>query len=70
VRTREVYRCQNRDCRCEIRLIKASTQGTSNPRCFCGAEMKKPYVKPVFQEIGNSGAQFFSVLETRRKERN
>ncbi len=47
----QVYRCQNRDCGCEIKVIKPSIESNSNPRCSCGAEMKKPYNKPVFREL-------------------
>jgi hypothetical protein len=45
------YRCQNPDCRCEIEVIKTSTEAESNPRCCCGAEMKKPYEKPAFKTL-------------------
>jgi hypothetical protein len=46
---RQVYRCQNRDCRFEF-VVTTKTSGETkkaNPRCFCGAEMKKPYSPPV-----------------------
>ncbi len=48
---RQVFRCQNRDCGCEIIVIKAPVKTRSNPRCFCGAEMKKPYSPPVFRKL-------------------
>ena len=47
----QVYRCQNRDCGCEVKVIKPSIESTSNPRCSCGAEMKKPYEKPVLRTL-------------------
>ncbi len=47
----KVYRCQNRDCGCEIKVIKPSIESNSNPRCCCGAEMKKPYSKPVLRTL-------------------
>jgi hypothetical protein len=40
------YRCQNPDCRCEVEVVKASMETTTNPRCCCGVEMKRPYEKP------------------------
>jgi len=43
----QTYRCQNSACRAEIQVTKSSVEGASNPRCCCGSEMKKPYVKPV-----------------------
>ena len=48
---RQVYRCQNRDCGCEFVVTKISVEAKANPRCFCGAEMKKPYSPPVFRKL-------------------
>ena len=39
----QVFLCQNRDCGCEIVATKTPLETKANPRCFCGAEMKKPY---------------------------
>jgi len=47
----QAYRCQNRDCGCEVRVIKRSIESNLNPRCCCGAEMKKPYSKPVLRTL-------------------
>lgn len=42
------YHCQNPECGSEIEVTKESAvEGASNPRCACGAEMKKAYVKPT-----------------------
>ncbi len=43
------YRCQNRECAAEIEVAKNSVEGASNPKCCCGAEMKKVYSKPVLR---------------------
>jgi hypothetical protein len=48
---RQIYRCQNRGCNCEFIVIKSSAEGSSNPHCCCGAEMKKPYVPPTLREL-------------------
>jgi hypothetical protein len=58
----QIYRCQNRECGCEIRVTKASSNTNSNPRCCCGAEMKKPYTRPVLRSLqskteGPSGSE-------------
>jgi hypothetical protein len=45
----QVFRCQNRDCGCEVRVLRTSINARANPRCCCGAEMKKPYRKPAFR---------------------
>jgi hypothetical protein len=44
----QIFRCQNRSCGCEVRVIKPSIEAMANPRCCCGAEMKKPYTSPIF----------------------
>lgn len=49
MRTGERYHCTNRFCGCEIEVTKASLTGELNPRCCCGEEMKKPYIKPAVQ---------------------
>jgi hypothetical protein len=42
------FHCQNAQCGCQMEVIKESaTNDTSNPRCGCGAAMKKAYVKPT-----------------------
>lgn len=51
LRDGQVYRCQNADCRAEIHVVKPSIEGSSNPRCCCGAEMKKPYSAPTMTEL-------------------
>lgn len=52
----QAYRCQNVDCRAEIEVKKASIEGPANPRCCCGAEMKKVYSPPVLRELDNDAA--------------
>ena len=51
MKTGQCYRCQNPACRAEIEVKKDSMEGDVNPRCCCGAEMKKCYREPVFKEI-------------------
>jgi hypothetical protein len=45
----QVYRCQNCVCGCEIVVTEASLKASTNPKCGCAAEMKKPYNPPVFR---------------------
>lgn len=47
----QVFRCQNRDCGCEIKVLQSSVIALKNPRCGCGADMKKHYRKPVFRAL-------------------
>jgi|GEM_PF-2168525 len=47
----QIYRCQNLKCHSEVQVIKSYATGRQNPRCCCGAEMKKPYTPPVLREL-------------------
>ena len=47
----QVYRCQNGDCGCEVRVINPPVEFNSNPRCSCGAEMQKPYKEPALRAL-------------------
>ncbi len=49
----QTYRCQNPLCRAEIQITKDSIEGSSNPRCCCGGEMKKSYVKPIARLVAD-----------------
>ncbi len=51
LRKAQIYRCQNRQCRAEIQVTKDSIEGESNPRCCCGAEMKKAYTTPILRVL-------------------
>ena len=57
MRTGQRFICQNRDCRAEILVMKDCTEGRSNPRCACGAEMKKPYGKPELRKLDKDAAE-------------
>ena len=51
MRTGQRYRCRNSECRAEIEVTRDSTEGKSNPRCCCGAEMKKQYTRPALRTL-------------------
>ena len=36
----QAYRCQSRDCACEVRVIRQPLKSNSNPRCSQGSEVK------------------------------
>lgn len=61
LRKGQVYRCQNLDCRAEVEVKNSSRQGTLNPRCCCGAEMKRPYSKPALRRIDEKEAANLAV---------
>jgi hypothetical protein len=56
MRAGQRYRCQNLDCRAEIEVNKDSQEGHENPRCCCGAEMKKVYSNPVLRTFDKDDA--------------
>ena len=42
-----LYVCQSSHCRRQIRITaEAKSDRAANPRCTCGAEMKKSYASP------------------------
>ena len=47
----QIYRCQNQLCRAEVQVTKDSIEGDENPRCCCGAEMKKLWSTPVLRRL-------------------
>ena len=62
---RQIYRCQNRDCGCEVTVIRSSIEANANPRCCCRAEMKKPYQKPVLRTLNSDGEALISSKANR-----
>lgn len=51
LRKGQKFRCQNRQCRAEIEVTRNSIEGESNPKCCCGAEMKKLWTTPFLNRI-------------------
>lgn len=43
----EHWHCTNRACRCEVLVQSSSEIHGNNPRCVCGAPMKKKYSPPL-----------------------
>ena len=62
-----VYRCQNRNCGREVKVIKSSIESTWKPRCSCGAEMKGPYETPVLRTL-HPDVELLAKFESVRKE--
>jgi hypothetical protein len=47
----ERWHCMNAACRKERVIELMEVRAASNPRCDCGAEMKKAYSAPVFRYL-------------------
>ena len=51
LRKGQLFHCQNQQCRAEIEVTRDSIEGESNPKCCCGAEMKKLWTTPVLSRL-------------------
>ena len=47
MKTGQRWHCTNPACNCEILVANGVEAEGQNPRCICGALMKKKYVSPV-----------------------
>lgn len=65
MRNGQLYRCQNPACAAEIEVKKCSIEGHLNPRCCCGAEMKKPYAKPALRTLDKGSEVIADILGRR-----
>ena len=49
MRKGELWVCMSPLCGCEIEIVASSNLENQNPRCLCGGEMRKPYIKPMLR---------------------
>lgn len=47
----ERWHCTNLSCRCTILVEIGTPREGTNPRCSCGAVMKKDFKSPVFSYL-------------------
>jgi len=47
----ERWHCANAACRCSVLVETGGEIEGGNPRCACGAAMKKDYSPPVFRRL-------------------
>jgi len=47
-------------------VTKPSKEAARNPRCCCGAEMKRPYTKPILKELDAQSAAFSQIHEKKK----
>jgi hypothetical protein len=47
MRSEDRWHCTNPACGCEVLVEPSGSEDAKNPRCSCGAAMKKRYVSPV-----------------------
>src|SRR5882724_2090184 len=51
MRVGECWHCTNRACNAQVSVQAGSQPDGANPRCTCGAPMKKKYTSPVFRYL-------------------
>ena len=51
MKTADRWHCTNPDCGCEVLVECSGEVPGSNPRCTCGAPMKKKYVSPALSYL-------------------
>jgi hypothetical protein len=47
MKSKDRWHCTNPACGCEVLVERGASEDGKNPRCACGAAMKKRYVSPV-----------------------
>ena len=47
MKTEDHWHCTNPACGCEVRVENSAIADGTNPRCSCGAVMKKRYASPA-----------------------
>jgi hypothetical protein len=47
MKTEDRWHCTNPACGCEVRVDNSAIADGHNPRCSCGAVMKKRYASPA-----------------------
>jgi hypothetical protein len=47
MKTEDRWHCTNPACGCEVLVESSASEEGKNPRCSCGAEMKKRYASPA-----------------------
>jgi hypothetical protein len=47
MKTEDRWHCSNPACGCEVLVESSASADGTNPRCSCGAAMKKKYASPV-----------------------
>jgi hypothetical protein len=61
MKSEDRWHCTNPDCECEVLVERSGSHDGKNPRCSCGAAMKKRYVSPVLTYL-----DFLRIEETRK----
>jgi hypothetical protein len=67
MKTEDRWHCTNPTCGCEVLVERGGTAERENPRCSCGAAMKKRYAAPLLAHLDFLGLEETPEV-TARKE--
>jgi hypothetical protein len=59
MKSEDRWHCTNPACGCEVLVERSGSADGKNPRCSCGATMKKRYVSPALTYL-----EFLRLEET------
>jgi hypothetical protein len=59
MKTEDHWHCTNPACKCEVRVETIAVRHGDDPRCSCGAVMKKRYASPMLAYL-----DFLRLAET------
>lgn len=51
MKTTDRWHCLNPECGCDVLVERGAEVPGGNPRCSCGAPMKKKYVSPILSYL-------------------
>jgi hypothetical protein len=51
MKSEDRWHCTNPACGCEVLVENGGSEEGKNPKCSCGAAMKKRYVSPVLSYL-------------------
>jgi hypothetical protein len=66
-KTEDRWRCTNPACGCELLVQTTGIIDAENPRCCCGAVMKKKYVPPVLTYLDFLRLEEAPVIASRKE---
>ena len=61
------WHCTNPACGCEVLVANGGCEDGKNPRCSCGAAMKKRYVSPVVTYLDFLKLEEIPTVEARKE---
>lgn len=67
MKSQDRWHCTNPACGCQVLVESGGNEDGKNPRCSCGAAMKKRYVSPVLSYLDFLKLEEISVVAARKE---